>query len=153
MFLKPSGGLKDTVKTVAPAIATMLGGPVAGVAIKALSELFLGKSDASEDEIYQAMQTASPDLLIKLKELDKQFYQIDADDRANARERQIEMHDWTPNIIAFVFIVGYFVLQWYFMANINNAFQEQLSARLQDIMMMIIGYFFGAPAWHKLKNK
>jgi hypothetical protein len=144
--------LQDVVGTVAPGIATVLGGPLAGVAVKALSELFLGKSEGTADELQQAITNASPDLLIKLKELDKGFYQIDADDRANARQRQIDLHDWTPNVIAFTFLIGYFVLQYYFITTSATPFQEQVSARLQDIMMMIFGYFFGAPAWHKIKN-
>ena len=42
---------KSIVKVVAPTIATGLGGPLAGLATKALSEVLLGKSDGTEDEV------------------------------------------------------------------------------------------------------
>lgn len=45
---------KAIVKTVAPALGTALGGPLAGTAVKVLSEALLGHSDGKEEEIARA---------------------------------------------------------------------------------------------------
>ena len=45
---------------IAPSIATALGGPLAGVAVKTLSSALFGHEDASEDQISEAMASASP---------------------------------------------------------------------------------------------
>lgn len=112
---------KAVIRTVAPTVATALGGPLAGVAVRALGEKLLGKPDASEDEIAQAVLAASPADLARIKEaefefqremaaLDVDLARIAAEDRASARQRQIEAKDKMPAVIAAFAIVGFFGL-------------------------------------------
>jgi hypothetical protein len=48
--------------SVAPSIATALGGPLAGMATKALSQALLGNEDGSENDLQDALRMASPEL-------------------------------------------------------------------------------------------
>lgn len=64
---------KSIVKVVAPTIATGLGGPLAGLATKALSEALLGTSDGTEDQVAQAVLGANPEQLLAIKNADQEF--------------------------------------------------------------------------------
>ena len=91
---------KSLVRTVAPGLATALGGPLAGMATQAVSNAILGKPDGTEEELSKALQGATPETLaaikkadqefsIKMKELDVDVIKISAGDVANARERDM----------------------------------------------------------------
>ena len=64
---------KSIVKTVAPTIGTALGGPLAGLGVKALSEALLGKEDGTEAEVAAAVAGANPDQLLAMKKADQDF--------------------------------------------------------------------------------
>lgn len=65
---------KKIVKSIAPTLGAALGGPMAGVAIKALSDSLLGE-DALEPEqqLEELISTASPEQLVKIKQIEKDF--------------------------------------------------------------------------------
>lgn len=106
---------KDIVAAVAPTVATALGGPFAGMAVKALSNKLLGRDDGTEDDVAAAVMALAPADLVKLKEIDadlqKAFLdnevkleQIDAADRDSARRRATEARDYTPSILTFALL-------------------------------------------------
>jgi len=65
---------KTTISAVAPILGTVLGGPLAGTAVKALSDLLLGKPDGTSEEVQKVVEAGlPPETLVKLKELDNQF--------------------------------------------------------------------------------
>ena len=64
---------KGLIKQVAPAIASTFGGPLAGMGVSALSTALLGKTDGQEKEIAQALSTATPDIILKIKQADNEF--------------------------------------------------------------------------------
>lgn len=122
---------KSIVKNIAPGIGAALGsvgGPAGALAGKAalslLANKFVGKPDATEQEIAQAINTASPDQLIKLKELDVEFgiemgkrgvdlYALEVQDRSDARKQRIEIaktgkFDWAPEFLTVVVTLGFF---------------------------------------------
>jgi len=107
------------IGSVAPSIATALGGPLAGMATKALSQALLGNENGSEDELKAAMSNASPEQLSVLKKIDADFkvqmksLDIDlealaVDDRKSARSMQTETKDWIPRALAVSVTLGYF---------------------------------------------
>ena len=63
-------GWKEIIGTVAPTLATALGGPLAGVATQAISAALLGKADGSEDEIAAAFSVGGADALQKARDAD-----------------------------------------------------------------------------------
>lgn len=109
---------KDLVRSVAPVIASAFGGPLAGVGVKALSEIVLGKPDGTEDELEEALKMADPALLQKIKAGDQVFkvemkklgidiVRLGNEDRASARARQMATKDITPDALAYLLTVGF----------------------------------------------
>ena len=120
--------LLDLVRTVAPSIASAVGGPLAGMATKAISEALLGKPDGTEQELLQAVDRATPDQLLALKraeqtfavqmrELDIDLERIAVADRDSARNREVKTRDWTPKVLAALITVGYFGALFYMLRN------------------------------------
>lgn len=64
---------KSIVKAVAPTIGTALGGPLAGLGVKALSEALLGTDTGSESEVAAAVMGANPEQLLAMKQADQAF--------------------------------------------------------------------------------
>ncbi|MBI5874897.1 MAG: hypothetical protein HZB81_03470 [Deltaproteobacteria bacterium] len=118
----PNTDWKSIVGSVAPTIATALGGPLAGMAVSAISQAVLGKPDADEAEIGEAivksnnpeillkLKTAEQEFAAKMKQLDIDMEKIAADDRASARQREVAVKDTTPRNLAYLYTVGYFVM-------------------------------------------
>jgi len=112
---------KDIVAAVAPTVATALGGPFAGMAVKALSNKLLGRDDGTEDEVAAAVMALAPADLVKLKEIDadlqKAFLdnevkleQLAADDRDSARRRATEAKDPTPSVLSYLYFALFAVV-------------------------------------------
>lgn len=112
---------KDLVGTVAPGLATVLAGPQAGFAVRALGDKLLGKPDATEAEVAEYInRNQNPELLVKLKE-------IEAEERMKAKEIGYELEKlgyqervsargslkvvaWPQISLSIVFILGYFAV-------------------------------------------
>lgn len=88
---------KEALGIAAPAIATALGGPLAGVATGALCKFFGLGDSASEQDIAKAVKGMTPEHIIALKQIDADFKakmeqanvdleRIAADDRSSARK-------------------------------------------------------------------
>lgn len=164
-LLSTVGGL---IKQVAPTIATALGGPLAGLATKTLSEALLGNADGSPDEIAAALGSATPEQLAKLREIDANFKvtmrkldidlaQIDASDRDSARNREIQLKDRTPMILAGVVCFGFF-------GTLIGLLLYGLPPRGQDAVLILLGalsaaftaivnYYYGSSSGSKAKEQ
>ena len=151
------------IENVAPTIATALGGPVAGMAVKALSTALLGHSDGSEDDIRNALATATPEQIVTLRKVDSDFKvqmkqldidleKIAADDRNSARNMAIQTHDMTPRVLAVVVVVCYGLAQYYLFTHVIEQSMRELVARvlgtIDGALMMILSYYFGSSHQH-----
>ena len=157
------------VASIAPTIATALGSPIAGMAISAVTSA-LGLAPDAKDEAINAAITANPDLLLKLKESEIAFKQriaelgidlerIHSEDRNSARNRQVQLKDQVPNVLAFVVIVGFFATVGYvFSGNIMLAGEQGIlvgtiigyvSAKADQVL----SYFFGSSSGSDKKNQ
>ena len=92
--------LIDIIGSVAPTIASALGGPLAGTAVGALSHALFGTPDKPQAEVEQAVASATPEQLLtikqaeaefaeKMKQLDVDLAKLAVDDRNSARQREI----------------------------------------------------------------
>jgi hypothetical protein len=158
---------KSVVQSVAPALATALGGPLAGTATAAISEAIFGKPDATEAQIEQALTRADPDMLLKLKEADQNFAvwmrQIDVDleriaaaDRADARTRDIATKDYAAPILGTIITLGFFgLLSTFFFvtppAEAETVLQIMLGA-LGASYLSVVTYYFGSSVGSKHKT-
>jgi hypothetical protein len=166
-------GFKDIagslIKKVAPTIGTALGGPIGGMATKFLADKFLGKPEASEEEIEQAIVGASPEQLLKLKELDRQFqadlkkldidiFRLEVEDRKSAREL-FKVSIWPQIVLSAMFTIGYFwVLIILLKGSAAIAPENQPVANvvvgvLTAAMTTIFAFWFGSSYGSKEKNK
>lgn len=68
---------KSLVKTVAPAIASVFGTPLAGMGVSALLDAILPAGEARPDDpdkyLSQILATANPEMLLKIKLAEQQF--------------------------------------------------------------------------------
>jgi len=151
------------IENVAPTIATALGGPVAGMAVKALSTALLGHDGGSEDDIKNALATATPDQIaairkvdadfkVQMKALDIDLQRIAADDRANARNYAIMTHDLTPRLLAIAVVLLWGVVQYFMLHNVIEPSMRELVARLlgtlDSAVFLVLSYYFGSAHQH-----
>jgi len=158
---------KATLAKVAPVIATALGGPLAGVAVKVASDA-LG-IEPNEDALAQAVASGDPNILLKLKEADNTFRvemrrlgvkekEIAAQDRASARQMAASTTLLPQVALATVFLAG-------FVAVLYAVFTggAVLEDRLLNIAMFLLGilsagisqimnFFFGSSEGSKSKT-
>ena len=87
---------KSIIGTVAPTIATALGGPMAGAAVKFLGSQFLGDENASEETVANFVRDANPETLMQIKQADQEFalqmerlgvdvFKLEVEDKKDAR--------------------------------------------------------------------
>lgn len=159
---------KGIARTVAPGIATALGGPLAGVAASALSDALLGRPDASEGEIAQAITTGGAEALAKMKaaeqafqvrmrELDIDLERIHQSDRDGARKREAATGDvWTPRLLAVGITGGFFgVLGWLLTHGKPDAGGDALLVMLGALggaWASVVAYYFGSSAGSAAKT-
>ena len=164
-LLKTFGPL---IGQVAPTIATALGGPVAGMAVKALSGALFGHEDATEDDIKTALANPTADQLAALKKIDADFKvqmktldivleRIAASDRDSARKMAIMTHDWTPRVLAVVIVMSWGIVQWFLLHNVIEPSMRELIARvlgtLDGALMLVLSYYFGSAHKHTEPSK
>jgi hypothetical protein len=147
------------IENVAPTIATALGGPVAGMAVKALSTALLGHADGSEDDIRTALATATPDQIAAIKKIDADFkvqmksldidlVRIAASDRASARDMAVHTQSFTPSIMSYVIVVCWAIIQYFLFTHVIEASMRELIARvlgtLDGALMLVLSFWFGS---------
>ena len=151
---------KGTLATVAPSIATAIGGPMGGVAARiALDALGIEAEGDSEKQLEKFVTFADPSILLQLKKaehsfqvemkrLDIDFKKVSADDRDSARKREMEVKDRTPQILAFMLLITYAFVQSYFlMYDIpvgNKDFILRSLGTMDGILIAMITYYFGS---------
>jgi len=134
----------DWLTKLAPVAASMLGGPLAGLAVDAIGSA-LGLKDVTKEKITEVLQsgtmtaeqiaalkTAEVNLKIKLKELDIKAEEIAAADRDSARKMQIQNRSWIPAVLTVLTVGGFF---WLLIGSATGDFTLQGS----DIMMLLLG--------------
>jgi len=165
MDLSKIGGL---LGQVAPTIATALGGPLAGLAVKTISEAMFGHQDANESEVSAALMGATPEQLqklketdatfkLKMKELDIDLERISAADRDSARNMQIHTNDWIPRVLAIMITVGFFgILVWMLLKGMPPTGTEALLMMLGALGTAwtgVVNFYYGSSAGSKAKTE
>lgn len=78
----------ELLKSVAPTIATALGGPIAGAAIAFLADK-LGVSDRTKEGIERALTGMTAEQMLRMKELDYEFQKFMAENNIKVQLAQI----------------------------------------------------------------
>lgn len=158
------------LEQVAPTIASMVGGPFAGMAVSGIEKVFGLQPTGDQQAAMQAIAGATPDQLLALKKADNDFAvqmkQLDVDvtraqlaDVQSARAMQIATREWTPALIAMTTFVGFFtVLGWIALGKMpvggsgTEAFTLLLGS-LGTILTQIVAYYFGSSSGSAKKDE
>jgi hypothetical protein len=162
---------KALVQRAAPALATALGGPLAGMAVRVLGETLLGDADATEDRVAAAVAAAKPEDLVRLRDADLAFKkhltdagikleEIAAADRADARKLAAVTGDlWTPRVLALVVVGGFFAAVVWVLA--GGAVSDPTTATLVGAVVgyasakadQVVSFWFGSSAGSRAKTE
>lgn len=165
--------VKPFVGKFAPIIGAALGGPLGGAAGALLSSA-LGTKDADPKSIEQAIKsgTLTGDQILALKQAEDQFAlqmkQLDINsvedmeklaiqDRDSARNREIQVRDWTPRLLAYGVTLGFFGLLAFLL-------RHELPPSSKDVINLMLGslgtawlsivtYYFGSSAGSARKTE
>lgn len=166
-WLKKSPAISGILQSVAPTVATALGGPFAGMAVKALTD---GLGTTDPDTTMEAIASADPTILVKLREIEQQVKKQAADleidlekvaaaDRDSARQREIQTGDHTtPQVLAAIAVLGFFaILGGVLWKGIPDGAGGNvlmlLIGTLTGIVMAVYNYYFGSSKGSSDKTK
>jgi len=153
----------DWLKTIAPTIATALGGPLAGLAIEAVSKAIgidpkdvqstISEGKLSADQI-MLLKQAEVAMAARAQEMGLDFAKLGNEDRKSAREMQAETRSYIPAILAVVVTIGFFGILIGMMTETfktSDALMLMLGS-LGTAWTGIIGFYFGSSASSQNKD-
>ncbi len=153
----------DWLKTIAPTIATALGGPLAGLAIEAVSKAVgidpkdvqstISEGKLSADQI-MLLKQAEVQMAARAQEMGLDFAKLGNEDRKSAREMQAETRSYIPAILAVTVTVGFFGILIGMMTETfktSDALMLMLGS-LGTAWTGIIAFYFGSSAGSQAKD-
>lgn len=162
------GRIKRAIRKTAPHLAEALGGPLAGAAVEKLSRAIFGGGEASEEEIEGALKSRSPEHEVAVLRAENEFRialrgaevedaRIAASDRADARQRQRLMDDWTTSALGALIVLGFFIVLAAMVsrrlpAGAETEFSIMLGA-LATMTAAVVNYYFGSSAGSREKTR
>jgi hypothetical protein len=142
----------DWLKQIAPTIATALGGPLAGMAVSAISKAvgvdedkvqdMISSNKLNADQVAQ-LKMAEIELAKQAQELGLNFEKLAVEDRKSAREMQATTRSMMPPILAGAVTLGFFGIM-------VMMFFNQIDSSNPAILM--IAYYFGSSAGSQAKT-
>lgn len=173
--------LKAAIGTIAPTLATMLGGPLAGTAVAALEGVFgLAPGAGAEavtaaaaagmtPEQVAAVRAADQTHAERLKQMDIDVAKMNTDfqaamvtadnvDRASAREREIKVGGWTVPSMAWLVLAGSLALTAAVVT--GNVTKDPALATIVGTALgsmwaeakQVLAYYFGSSAGSQAKD-
>lgn len=173
--------IKNTVTKSAPLLGSVIGGPVGGsigTGVALIAKAFGADADKPEDLL---KLVSDPESVIKLREIETKHEQellalsikkeeveiqkekIYLDDKANARQRQVEVTratgkvDWPTHLLAGIVTTGFFVVLGALFAKavpeVNSEILWILVGCLATNFTQVVSYFFGSSMGSSIKNK
>jgi hypothetical protein len=155
----------EWLKQIAPTIATAFGGPLAGMAVTAISKAIGVEPEKVEEVISSNKLTSEQIAQIKLAEieLEKQarelglnFEKLAVDDRKSARDMQAATRSLVPPLLATSVTVGFFGILGMMLTGKVDASNPALMMMLGSLGTAwtgIIAYYFGSSAGSQAKTE
>lgn len=155
----------EWLKQIAPTIATAFGGPLAGMAVTAISKALGVEPEKVEEVISSNKLTSEQIAQIKLAEieLEKQarelglnFEKLAVDDRKSARDMQATTRSLVPPLLATAVTVGFFGILGMMLTGKVDASNPALMMMLGSLGTAwtgIIAYYFGSSAGSQAKTE
>jgi hypothetical protein len=151
------------LEQIAPTIATCLGGPLAGLAVTAVSKALGIDESKVQDTIDDGKLSADQIAAVKQAELELKdhaqrlgldFEQLAVQDRSSARDMQSTTKSYVPPVLAILVTIGFF--------GILVALMFGFAQRSDEVMIMlgslgtawtgIIAFYFGSSASSENKD-
>jgi len=155
----------EWLKTIAPTIATALGGPLAGMAVSAVAKAIGCEPDEVQGIISSNKLTAEQVASIQLAELElkKQaqamnldFAKLGAEDKKSARDMQIATHSWLPSILSVLVIGGFGAITAAKVLGYSVASDptvQDLLTTLRDGVILVLSFYFGSSSGSQIKDQ
>ena len=155
----------DWLKQIAPTIATAMGGPLAGMAVSAISKAIgvdpekvgdlISSNKLSADQIAQ-VKIAEIELQRQAQELGLNFEKLEVEDRKSARDMQAATKSLMPPVLAAAVTIGFFsimVLMFFNKIDDGNPAILMMLGSLGTAWTGIIAYYFGSSAGSQAKTE
>jgi len=154
----------DWLKQIAPTIATALGGPLAGMAVSAISKAIGVDPEKVGDLISNNKLTAEQIAQVKIAEIELQkqaqelglnFEKLEVEDRKSAREMQATTRSIVPPALAAIITIGFFSILIMMMigkVDGNNPTILMMLGSLSTAWTGIVAYYFGSSAGSQAKT-
>ena len=154
----------DWLKQIAPTIATAMGGPLAGMAVSAISKAIGVDPDKVGDLISNNKLTAEQISQVKIAEIELQkqaqelglnFEKLEVEDRKSARDMQSKTRSLMPPILAGTVTIGFFgimVMMFIGKVDSSNPAILMMLGSLGTAWTGIIAYYFGSSAGSQAKT-
>lgn len=152
------------LEQVAPTVATALGGPLAGLAVEAVSKAIGVSQDDAKKMLDEGKMSADQIAQVKVAEIELQkqaqtlgldFERLAVDDRKSARDMQSATHSLIPAFLAVFVTIGFF--------GILIALMYGQVQKTDEILVMlgslgtawtgIIAFYFGSSSGSQQKNQ
>ena len=153
------------LEQIAPTIATCLGGPLAGLAVTAVSKALGIDEDKVNDTIQDgklnadqitSIKQAEIELQSKAQELGLNFETLAVQDRSSARDMQKSTNSFIPPVLSILVTVGFFGILVALMlgkVDSNNQALMIMLGSLGTAWTGIIAFYFGSSAGSQAKDQ
>ena len=161
----------STIKSLAPTVATALGGPLAGVAVQALGSVF-GVSDATQDKIAAVIENSqmTPDHIAEIKRIELQYQDNEKErgfkyaelafkDRDSARQANvaggIQGRLFGMSVLLLLITLGteMWVLFQGYPPTIPQIVVGRVLGLMDAVAMMVLAYYYGTSSGSALKTE
>ena len=152
--------------SIAPTIATALGGPLAGLAVEAISKSMgidpeevqktLNSGKLTADQV-ASLQKADADLKARAQELGLDFEKLAVADRSSARDMQISTKSYVPPVLAALVVFAWITIQWFLLTKVVDPTMMQVISRmlgtLDGALMLVLAFYFGSSNGSQQKDE
>jgi hypothetical protein len=143
------------LEQVAPTIATALGGPLAGLAVSAISKVLGVDEKDVQNTIDSGKMTSDQIAQIKIAEIEFQkqtqdlglnFEQLATDDRKSARDMQSATKSHVPAVLSYGITIGFFGILYALMMGYAQKSDELMImlGSLGSAWVAIVSFWFGS---------
>ena len=158
------GNNMDWLAKLVPTIATCLGGPLAGLAVTAVSKALGIDEDKVQDVIdsgklsadqIASLKQAEIELQRQAQELGLNFEQLAVQDRVSARDMQAQTKSIVPSLLAMLVTAGFFGILAALMLGYATKSDELMImlGSLSSAWIGVISFYFGSSAGSQAKDQ
>ena len=153
------------LESIAPTIATAMGGPLAGMAVEAISKAIgvdpsevqntINSGKMTADQI-ASLQTAEIALKARAQEMGIDFEKLAVADRTSARQMQISTQSFIPPALSIMIVLAWAAVQFFLLTHVIEPTMRELIARvlgtLDGALMLVLSFYFGSSSGSQAKD-